>query len=491
MGAGRRLGDRYTLRRPLARGGMASVWLGVDERLGRPIAVKLLSDTLVADPEYLARFRREARVAAGLQHPHLVAIYDYGAGARPFLVMEYVEGGDLAHRLDAGENPDPERLAAELLSALRYIHAAGVLHRDIKPQNVLLDRNGHVRLTDFGIAQPREATSLTGIGEVIGTQSYLAPEVLEGEPASEASDLYALGMVLADVARAGAPPSFWALTDRMRSANPARRPASAAQALAELERSGSVSPGPPTRPMGLAEDEPHPGGQRPFEPTPTGTRRRPRSGALAALAAAGLAVVAAVVLALVAGGGGGGGDRPAREGPGDASGGGNGAGGGEPATTGSDGDAATANAGASAGDGSSGSEDVAGSDGAALNDQGYSLVNEGRYDEAVPVLERAVDALRGSGDEATYNYALYNLATAYMGSGRPADAIPLLEQRMGFDDGQLAKVQATLDEAYAAAGAKDGSGDESDGPVPGSGSDAKPGKGPKSGGLPPPFAAGD
>ena len=173
---------------------MAVVWLATDERLGRPVAVKILSDTLTADAEYLGRFRREARVAAGVQHPNLVPVYDFDAGERPYLVMEYIEGGDLATRLDRGDAPGADQVASELLAALRHIHAAGVLHRDIKPQNVLIDHHGHARLTDFGIAQPLDAASLTRTGQVIGTEAFIAPEVMAGDPASERSDLYALGV---------------------------------------------------------------------------------------------------------------------------------------------------------------------------------------------------------------------------------------------------------------------------------------------------------
>ncbi len=154
--AGRRLGGRYLLLRPLGLGGMAAVWLATDERLGRPVAIKVLSDTVAGDEEFLQRFSREARVAAGLQHPHLVQIYDFDAGERPYLVMEYIEGGTLAERFADREPPAAERLARELLGALRHIHSNGVLHRDVKPHNVLIDAGGHARLTDFGIAQPSE-----------------------------------------------------------------------------------------------------------------------------------------------------------------------------------------------------------------------------------------------------------------------------------------------------------------------------------------------
>src|SRR5947207_1940707 len=179
--------------------GMATARLARDEELARDVAVKVLSDVLGEDPSYVARFRREARVAARVSHPHLVRMFDYaGEAERPYIVMEYIGGGTLADRIRAGtaEEVDPERLARQLLGALGAIHAAGVVHRDVKPSNVLLDSVGDVHLTDFGIAQPEDATQLTGTGHVIGTLKYMAPEVLAGGPATERSDLFALGVVL-------------------------------------------------------------------------------------------------------------------------------------------------------------------------------------------------------------------------------------------------------------------------------------------------------
>ena len=161
LAPGRLVGGRYLLDRRLGVGGMASVWLATDERLGRPVAITALSAENGADREYRQRFRREAKLAARLQHPNLVAVYDYSAGDQPYLAMEYVEGGTLAERLAAGNAPPAERLARELLSALRCIHSAGVLHRDVKPQNVLVDPTGRARLTDFGIAESRDASSIT------------------------------------------------------------------------------------------------------------------------------------------------------------------------------------------------------------------------------------------------------------------------------------------------------------------------------------------
>ena len=313
--AGRRIGGRYVLERRLGHGGMAVVWLATDERLGRPVAIKVLSDTLSADHDYLGRFAREAKLAAALQHPNLVSVYDYDAGERPWLVMEYVEGGDLAALLRDGEPPPVEQLAAELLSALRHIHAAGVLHRDIKPQNVLVDRHGHARLTDFGIARPADGASLTRTGQVIGTEAYLAPEVMRGAPASERSDLFALGVVLADAARDGAGAGIWKLADRMRDPNPAARPESAAAALAELERDAPPAAGAPTQAYAIKPD-PESTPPRPFTPTATMSRGRSGRGRLLAVAAvaallAGTGAVVALSGSDSGESGGGGGDRAA------------------------------------------------------------------------------------------------------------------------------------------------------------------------------------
>ena len=154
--SGTLLGDRYRLQRRIAAGGMATVWLGRDEELEREVAVKVLSEVLSEDPSYLLRFRREARLAGGLTHPSLVRIFDFsGRTERPYLVMEYVDGGTLADRISDGRpnEVDPPKLARQLLGALSSIHAAGVLHRDVKPANVLIDRDGRARLTDFGIAR--------------------------------------------------------------------------------------------------------------------------------------------------------------------------------------------------------------------------------------------------------------------------------------------------------------------------------------------------
>jgi eukaryotic-like serine/threonine-protein kinase len=232
------LGDgRYRLEQRLGAGGMASVWLAVDQRLGRPVAVKIVADTLAGDEHWLRRFRREARAAARLSHAGVVPVFDYGVeDERPYLVMEYVPGGTLAHRLrDAGASAPPaHRLARELLEALGAVHAAGILHRDIKPANLLLDEHDHVRLTDFGIAQPQDATSLTRTGMVVGTLRYLAPEVAAGQPATVQSDLFSAGVVIREAAGSGAAPPLADVIASLTAEDPGDRPVSTAAALAQL-----------------------------------------------------------------------------------------------------------------------------------------------------------------------------------------------------------------------------------------------------------------
>jgi len=224
---------RYRLRRRLGAGGMASVWLADDDRLSRSVAVKLMTDRLADDAEWRERFQREARAAAAISHPNVVSVFDFGLDeGRPFLVMQFVDGVTLAEALRDGHAIDAGRLAIELLEALDQVHAAGIVHRDVKPANILLDGSGRAYLTDFGIAQSQDATALTQTGVVIGTLSYLAPEVLTGASATAASDLYAAGKVIAEAA--GADQRLQRLTDELTAQRPADRPASARAALATL-----------------------------------------------------------------------------------------------------------------------------------------------------------------------------------------------------------------------------------------------------------------
>ena len=226
--------ERYTLERWLGSGGMASVWLARDELLTRQVAVKVMADTLAFDGRYRERFAREARAAASVSHASIVPVYDYGLhGERPYLVMEYVPGGSLADVLTGSGSgmPDPTEFAGELLGALNCVHAAGLVHRDIKPANILLDSAGHARLTDFGIAQPEDSTSLTQTGMVIGSMRYLAPEVAAGERATVKADLFAAGVVLRELSQRRPAAGLVELIAALTAASPGQRPDSAATAL--------------------------------------------------------------------------------------------------------------------------------------------------------------------------------------------------------------------------------------------------------------------
>ncbi|MEA2298527.1 MAG: eukaryotic-like serine/threonine-protein kinase [Solirubrobacteraceae bacterium] len=334
--------DRYTLGRRLGAGGMASVWLAQDGVLARPVAVKVIADTLAFDERYRERFAREARAAASVSHPGIVPVYDYGLhGERPFLVMEYVPGGSLADVL-AGRRSltlEPGELARELLGALDCVHGTGLVHRDVKPANILLDANGHARLTDFGIAQPEDATSLTQTGMVVGTVRYLAPEVAAGARATPAADLYAAGVVLRELAERRPAPELAALIAALTAPGPGDRPSSAATALTLLDTGPTevlggpaeavpataatrIAPAPapspspqrrPTRPTrSLGRDparRPPPAGMGP------GGRRLPPRSALAVAAVLALAVVVILIASSSGGGSGSPGTRSAAPAP--------------------------------------------------------------------------------------------------------------------------------------------------------------------------------
>ena len=190
---------RYRLEALIGRGGMAEVYRAVDSRLDRPVAVKMLLPGLLSRPAVLARFLREARTVAALEHPNILPIYDFGEqDGVPYLVMPLMTGGTLAERI--GRAGAPAALAAEWIGqlgdALDTAHAAGILHRDVKPGNVLMDRKDRPVLADFGLARDQSALSdLTLAGTTVGTPCFLAPELIQGEPASPSTDLYALGVL--------------------------------------------------------------------------------------------------------------------------------------------------------------------------------------------------------------------------------------------------------------------------------------------------------
>lgn len=256
--------DRYRLERRLGVGGMATVQLAFDTRLERLVAVKLLAEHLAEDSAFVSRFRREALSAAKLVHPNIVQVFDFGTdnhSGRQFIVMEFVDGQSCAEILrDRG--PLAPRDAVEILTqacrGLDYAHRNGVVHRDVKPGNLMVNTEGVVKLADFGIAKAAEQSDITKVGSVLGTAAYLSPEQARGEPAGPASDLYALGVVsyqlmagrlpyeaasLTDLARlqeAGAPPrldlevrdvppTLAAAIARALDRDPARRYADAAE----------------------------------------------------------------------------------------------------------------------------------------------------------------------------------------------------------------------------------------------------------------------
>jgi serine/threonine protein kinase len=330
-----RVAGRYELIRPLGHGAMATVDLAHDVELERPVALKRLAENLARDEDLQRRFLREARLAARLAHPNVVRVFDVGEDdGRPFIAMEYVEGETLAE-LVARRGPLPAvevaTLGMQMCAGLAASHAAGLVHRDVKPQNLLLGTDGVLKLGDFGIAAGHEGTRLTLAGTVLGTAGYLAPEQARGEQVTAAADIYAVGAVLYELlagepsrtagslaelgsedgfepldlaARAPtAPPELVAAITACLSIRPEDRPSSAADLARLLAPVASEA-----ETLALPPDP----AQRATEilARPAGTRARLTGQRLAAIAGLVVAAVAGLVAAVALSGGGGGHSSP-------------------------------------------------------------------------------------------------------------------------------------------------------------------------------------
>jgi serine/threonine protein kinase len=489
------LPDRYKVIRHIANGGMAGVWEAHDELLDRAVAVKVLAQHLSEDERARARFEREARAAAGLSsHPNVATIYDVGEHeGRAFIVMELMRGGSVADVLRREERIEHQRALrwlGEAASALDAAHAAGIVHRDVKPANLLLDERDRLAIGDFGIARLAWEEQVTQTGQVLGTAAYLAPEQAMGEPAIAASDRYALAVVAFELltgekpfqaehfaAQARAhieddPPRVSELApelservddviDRGMAKDPEDRWASAEEFVERLAeamappppRRGAAAAGPTTATRKLpTRDRTPPPRSRPARPAAAaGAPRRssgPGTGALLAAVVAALAIIVLGVLLLRDGAEDGGNQASNRtptptaekkketptptaektETP-------------EPTAT------QTPEAPAPAAGKPKGGATQ-------LQLQAYNLNNAGKYEEALPVAQEAVKkGCKGNAGVNPCGYALYELARAQRNTGDPEGAIRTLETRLDrYPDDQRAEVEAELEKARQDAG---------------------------------------
>jgi serine/threonine protein kinase len=443
--------DRYRVISRLGSGGAATVFLCEDERLGRKVAVKRMH---AHSPEDITRrLRREARLGASLSHPNLVSVFDtetYEEGV--FIVMEYVEGETLADALSRG--PLDTRRALEILralaSALDHVHAQGIVHRDVKPANVLLGSNGGVKLADLGVGIALDDTRITQSGQVLGTPAYMSPEQIDGATPTPAVDIYALGamayeMLGGEKARKGstplevahrvttepppdlrrvwrdAPPAAAEAITRAMARDPARRPAFAREFVDELSDAITRPRTEATRPLI----------DRTVAMAPPPRRRRSVPSWIVPLGL--LLIAGAAVLAVVLSSGGNS-SSPNH------------------ATTHRHTHRAKTDAAQTNSTPGATTPPPAAPSPSALNDQGKALIDSGRPADAIPVLQRALAAFPpNQRSSITYAYTLFNLGDAYLRSGQPDKAIPYLQQRLNWND-QRDVVEAELKQAMQEAG---------------------------------------
>jgi eukaryotic-like serine/threonine-protein kinase len=481
---------RYRVVRHIANGGMASVWAAEDELLGRLVAVKVLSPAYAQDERANRRFLREARAGARLSDcRHVVTVYDIGEhDDRPFMVMEHFAGGTVADRLRSGRDI-PRALALRWLreagEALDCAHRHDVVHRDVKPANLLLDERGRLAVGDFGIATVATEASVTQTGQVLGTAAYISPEQARGESATDASDRYALAVVAfelltgrrpftadhpaaqarahveetvpsASAAGSGLPVAVDRILRAGMDKDPARRPPTSLDLLDALEDALDGEPGAARAPTAVTAPVAPPPARQPTTGSLRAAPRAPRRRwpGLAALAA--LAVVAGAAIAIAVGTGGDG-STPRTSAKHS----------GAPATSASKPKSqATTQRQPAATQAQTQAQQTqaqtqqtpsptAGSDDpVALNNQGFALIGQGNATGAVAPLQRSVDAFRAQNRKAdiNYAYALYNLGNALRLSGHPADAIPYLEERLQISNYKRGIVKKELETARKQAG---------------------------------------
>jgi serine/threonine-protein kinase len=458
------LPKRYSAPTLVARGGMGDVYRATDSVLERTVAVKLLSDRFAREPESRARFQREALAAARLSgRRNVVTVFDVGEHrGRPLIVMEYLDGGTIFDRLERGQVSREQALEwlTQTAAALDHAHAHGIVHRDVKPANLLLDRDGSVHVSDFGIASATGFETLTLPGMVLGTAGYLSPEQARGEPATPASDRYGFGVVAfelltgrrpfagetpatqafahlhAEVPSAteldsSLPPAVDAVFARALAKEPAARPATCGELVADLRAAfASVDGGP--EPTGGA---PTPTLLLPAtgEPTKrvlrTGRRlrrsRRRSNGAVLTLVAVAVLVAGIATAALL-----------------DAT-----------RDTGSQAPRAAGSSQETTTSSSTPEAEASQPSGAELNDAGFARLQAGDYEGALPLLREAVLALRGSGS-ITEAYASYNLAFTRFALGRCDGVIGLLDrsERIQGDRREIDRLRSEWDATCGEAG---------------------------------------